>query len=237
MKNDLRKAWEFIKLGASVTKVLNISFLVIFMLVGLIAEALYLSGNGIGTLQFGGNGYDVGSFLILASLSFPTQFLVTTDVAYVVQTSSYKKKIQTKMFAEVSLITSLTAMSILVVARVIATVINPQKAALFWGDLPMMGVFTVVILIFTAVMYKYFWAAMIILYVVLFGTGCMAGYKSAVRGYNVLTRNDFPIAANIIIGYALILIGVGIIYLISVALYKKPFSKSAFGAAMSKYVS
>lgn len=237
MKSDLRKAWEFIKLGASVNKVLNISFLVIFMLVGLIAEALYLSGNGTGTLQFGGNGYDVGSFLILASLSFPTQFLVTTDVAYVVQTSSYKKKIQTKMLAEVSLITSLTAMSILVVARVIATVINPQKAALFWGDLPMMGAFTVMILIFTAVMYKYFWAAMITLYFVLIGISGMAGYKSAIQGYNVLTRNDLPIAANITIGYALVLIGVGIIYLISLALYKKPFSKSAFGAVMSKYVS
>ena len=237
MKNDLRKAWEFIKLGASVSKVLNISFLVIFMLVGLLAEGLYLSGKGIGTLRFGGNGYDVGSFLILASLSFPTQFLVTTDVAYVVQTSSYKKKIQTKMFAEVSLITSLATISILVVARVIATAINPQKTALFWGDLPMLGVFTVIILIFTAVMYKYFWAAMIILYIVLVGVSGMAGYRSAIQGYNVLTRNDLPVAANIAIGYALVLIGVGIAYLISVILYKKQFSKSAFGVAMSKYVS
>lgn len=231
MKNELRKAWELIKFGVCVNKVINILFLIIFVAIGIVGEIFYLS-TGISFSY----GFDISAFLLLAAVSFPAQFLITNDVAHVVQTSSYKKKIQTKMFAEVLLVTTLFAMTVFVLARAIATAIHPEFADKFWADVPWLGALTLLLLVFTEVIYKYFWAALIALYVFLMFVGGIAGYQTAVSGTNAFLQNRLPIAGNIVIGYVLAIVGVGAAYLLSLAIYKKPFSKAAFGAAMSKYV-
>ena len=158
--------------------------------------------------------------------------MVTTDVSHIVQTSSYKKKIQTKMFAEVFLITSLAAMTFLVFIRTIAGVVHPDLAAKLWNDIPIAGIMTMMVLIFTVIMYKYFWIA-----VFMMGISSRAGYLSVVKGPQDGLFAKVPVLGDIVIAYAFVLLGVGISYLISLALYKRPFSKAAFGAAMSKYVS
>ena len=232
MKNDLHKAFELMKFGICVNKGINIGAVVLFTVVGLVGECIYL-GTGF-TMNYG---FDLFAFLLIAVLSFPAQFMVTTDVSHIVQTSSYKKKIQTKMYTEVSLVFSLIAMTLLVFTRVIAGVAHPDLAAKFWSDLPMMGILTLIVWIFTAVMYKYFWIAMILLYVIIMGISGSAGYLSVVKGPQDGLFAKVPVLGNIVIAYAFVLLGVGISYLISLALYKKPFSKAAFGAVMSKYVS
>lgn len=220
------------KFGICVNKGINIGALVLFAVIGLAGELFYL-GTGF-TMNYG---FDFFAFLLLASLSFPAQFMVTTDVAYIVQTSSYKKKIQTKMFAEVSLITSLAAMTLLIFTRVIAGGVHPELAAKFWGDIPEMGMLAMAVLIFSVVMYKYFWIAMILLYVLAIGISGSAGYLSVAGGSSDILFENIPVAGDILLAYAFVFLGVGIAYLISLALYKKPFSKAAFGALMSKYVS
>lgn len=231
MKNDLRKAFELMKFGVCVNKGINIGAAVLFTAVGLVGECVYL-GTGF-TMNYG---FDLFAFLLIAVLSFPAQFMVTTDVSHIVQTSSYKKKIQTKMYAEVSLIFSLIAMTLLIFTRVIAGAVHPDLAAKFWSDLPMIGILTMIVWLFTAVMYKYFWIAMILLYVIVMGISGRAGYLSVVSGTQDGLFAKVPVLGDIVIAYAFVLLGVGISYLISLALYKKPFSKAAFGAAMSKYV-
>ena len=124
MKNDLRKAFELMKFGICVNKGINIGVLVLFVVIGLVGETFYLA-TGF-TMNYG---FDLFAFFLIAVLSFPAQFMVTTDVSHIVQTSSYKKKIQTKMFAEVSLITSLAAMTFLVFIRTIASAVHPDLAA------------------------------------------------------------------------------------------------------------
>ena len=232
MKNDLRKAFELMKFGICVNKGINIGALVLFTVVGLVGETFYLA-TGF-TMNYG---FDIFAFLLLAALSFPTQFMVTTDVSHIVQTSSYKKKIQTKMFAEVSLITSLAALTFLIFIRTIAGVVHPNLAAKLWNDIPIVGIMTMMILIFTVIMYKYFWIAMVVLYVLMMGIGGRAGYLSVVNGPQAGLFANVPVIGNVAIAYAFVFLGVGIAYLISLALYKRPFSKAAFGAVMSKYVS
>ena len=227
MKNDLRKAFELMKFGICVNKGINIGVLVLFVVIGLVGETFYLA-TGF-TMNYG---FDLFAFLLIAVLSFPAQFMVTTDVSHVVQTSSYKKKIQTKMFAEVSLITSLAAMTFLVFIRTIAGVVHPDLATKLWNDIPIAGIMTMMVLIFTVIMYKYFWIA-----VFMMGISSRAGYLSVVKGPQDGLFAKVPVLGDIVIAYAFVLLGVGISYLISLALYKRPFSKAAFGAVMSKYVS
>ena len=227
MKNDLRKAFELMKFGICVNKGINIGVLVLFVVIGLVGETFYLA-TGF-TMNYG---FDLFAFLVIAVLSCPTQFMVTTDVSHIVQTSSYKKKIQTKMFAEVSLITSLAAMTFLVFIRTIAGVVHPDLAAKLWNDIPIAGIMTMMVLIFTVIMYKYYWIA-----VFMMGIGGRAGYLSVVKGPQDGLFAKVPVLGDIVIAYAFVLLGVGISYLISLALYKRPFSKAAFGAVMSKYVS
>ena len=228
MKNDLRKAFELMKFGICVNKGINIGVLVLFVVIGLVGETFYLA-TGF-TMNYGF--FDLFAFLLIAVLSFPAQFMVTTDVSHIVQTSSYKKKIQTKMFAEVSLITSLAAMTFLVFIRTIAGVVHPDLAAKLWNDIPIAGIMTMMVLIFTVIMYKYYWIA-----VFMMGIGGRAGYLSVVKGPQDGLFAKVPVLGDIVIAYAFVLLGVGISYLISLALYKRPFSKAAFGAVMSKYVS
>ena len=95
MKNDLRKAFELMKFGICVNKGINIGVLVLFVVIGLVGETFYLA-TGF-TMNYG---FDLFAFLLIAVLSFPAQFMVTTDVSHIVQTSSYKKKIQTKKMPE-----------------------------------------------------------------------------------------------------------------------------------------
>ena len=227
MKNDLRKAFELMKFGICVNKGINIGVLVLFVVIGLVGETFYLA-TGF-TMNYG---FDLFAFLLIAVLSFPAQFMVTTDVSHIVQTSSYKKKIQTKMFAEVSLITSLAAMTFLVFIRTIAGVVHPDLAAKLWNDIPIAGIMTMMVLIVTVIMYKYYWIA-----VFMMGIGGRAGYLSVVKGPQDGLFAKVPVLGDIVIAYAFVLLGVGISYLISLALYKRPFSKAAFGAVMSKYVS
>ena len=96
---------------------------------------------------------------------------------------------------------------------------------------------TMMVLIFTVIMYKYFWIAMVVLYVLMMGIGGRAGYLSVVNGPQAGLFANVPVIGNVAIAYAFVFLGVGIAYLISLALYKRPFSKAAFGAVMSKYVS
>ena len=232
MKNDLCKAWQLMKFGICVNKGVNIGAMVLFSVIGLIGEAVYL-GTGF-TMNYG---FDLFAFLLLAAFSFPTQFMVTTDVSHMVQISCYKKKIQTRMYAEVSLIFSLIAMTFLVFTRMVAGAVHPDLASKFWNDIPMVGILTMVVWIFTVIMYKYFWIAMIILYALIMGFSGRAGYLGAVNGAQDGLFANVPVAGNIVIAYVFVFLGVGISYLVSLALYKKPFSKAAFGALMSKYVS
>lgn len=220
------------KFGICVNKGINIGVLVLFVVIGLVGETFYLA-TGF-TMNYG---FDLFAFLLIAVLSFPAQFMVTTDVSHIVQTSSYKKKIQTKMFAEVSLITSLAAMTFLVFIRTIAGVVHPDLATKLWNDIPIAGIMTMMVLILTVIMYKYFWIAMVVLYVFMMGIGGRAGYLSVVKGPQDGLFAKVPVLGDIVIAYAFVLLGVGISYLISLALYKRPFSKAAFGAVMSKYVS
>ena len=220
------------KFGICVNKGINIGVLVLFVVIGLVGETFYLA-TGF-TMNYG---FDLFAFLLIAVLSFPAQFMVTTDVSHIVQTSSYKKKIQTKMYAEVSLIFSLIAMTMLIFTRVIASAVHPDLAAKLWNDIPIAGIMTMMVLIFTVIMYKYFWIAMVVLYVFMMRIGGRAGYLSVVKGPQDGLFAKVPVLGDIVIAYAFVLLGVGISYLISLALYKRPFSKAAFGAVMSKYVS
>lgn len=231
MKRDLSKAFGLIRFGISMNKAMNIGCMVVFLIIGLVGEAYCVfTGNNILISQI-----DFWVFLVGAAFSFPAQFLLTTDVALAVQTSAYKKKIQTTMFMEVSLIMSLISATIFVIIRAIGAVIHPENATRLWGELPMIGAIICLILLFVVGMYKYYWISLILLYLVIFGLSGTVTFLSLMEGYDVLVLR-LPPALDVIICYALIFIGCGIAYLLSLAFYRKPFSKVAFGAAMSKYV-
>lgn len=231
MKKDLSKAFRFIRFGMCVNKAINMGGMMVFLILGFAGEVYYIS---TGKYALSGT-MDLCAFILMAALAFPAQFLVTSDIAHAVQTSPYKKSIQTKMFAEVSIVMYLMLMTALVLLRIIGVAMNPELATTLYSDLSLIGIMAAVILIFTTVMYKFFWIALVVLYIVVFGMSAGTTFLSFMEGCNIL-KMQLPVAVNVIIAYAFVVLGGGIGYLLSVAFYKRPFSKAAFGALMSKYV-
>lgn len=116
--------------------------------------------------------------------------------------------------------------TVLVIERIILVHVNPQDK-----DMLMFTLFTIVMMlfimfIFSAICYKYFVAGFIIFFALLIGTVLVLDEVCMRGGYEFICNMGF--GTFIIIGYAVILAGGAIEYLIGKLLYRKPLSEFAF---------
>jgi hypothetical protein len=90
-----------------------------------------------------------------------------------------------------------------------------------------------ILVVYLAVVYKFFWIMIVMMVVVCgasFGAGMSAGQGAA------MTQLPFGYPVAVLLGYVMITAAHFLAYGLSLLLYKREFSKYAFGAVMRKYM-
>lgn len=202
--------------------------MLLFTVIGIAFEIMLALGTGVyRDLVW----IDFGALFLYSAAMYPGQILMSLDISGMVQASPYKRKIQTSAMAFVSLCGNLAAFVIVLLVRGLSAWGMPQRAALIWSGLPVIGLMGMGLSIMGALLYKFYILSLIVIAVVFGGCGSFGAVGGNVR-MNMPGVMSLPAAIALCV--ALILLGNGIQYLIVRIIYKRPFSKGAFGNAVGK---
>lgn len=229
MINDIKMGFKILKYGFNFKTSITMS--IIFMVLGIFLE--------------------MGGSTIIGSVYVPLIGIYFGQIAHsivqstMVQSSSNKKKLQTKIPALVMGIIMLGYNTIVVVSRILLTYMNPEQRtsyieAMFWG-----GLMTLVIMAYFAFAMKYYWLATIgffVIFYVLYFSSMLSISTSIVLENASFTMvlnyaglgADISLGFGIVFSYVCILLGMLINYGISVLLYKKDYSKMNFQKALDR---
>lgn len=204
--------------------------MILFVVIGIAFEMMLVLGvrNRIISLWS-----DFGALFLYCAAMYPGQLLMTLDISGMVQASRYKKVIQTSAVSFVSLCGNLGALAILLLVRVLGAHIMPERADLIWGTLPIVGIMGLGLSIMGVLMYKFYIVSILVLTGVYGLSGGLMGYQNGM-GMEGGILPAMPLPAAIAFCIAMIFLGCGIQYLTARAIYKRPFSKLAFGNAVGK---
>lgn len=222
MKKEMIKAFKLGRYGVSLKG--NMVILVLF----------FVAGTFLGLLKPGKEAffkYLMSNILILCASMFPSQLLVSTDLAFLVQTSPYKKKVQTGLLAKVTFVCNIVALTWLLFLRIVSGILYQSL------ETELVSIFVTGILLFlfavcNAFIYKYFLWTTVVIYVFSLVIGIMGRFV-----YPDIWRSLFvsihPLWA-VVFAYGCVFLGSLVLYGISKLIYKKELSRFAFGAAMEK---
>lgn len=198
----------------------NVAGALIFMILGIVMQGF--QGN---TMSF------LGSVYIVLSVVFMYQLICSVSISTMVQTSGYKKQLQT-------LIPTMTCVPFMMIMYTVSVVMylfmktgNEQYAV---ENLLMTAIFVFIMQVYTGVAYKYFVVSMCVMMVTIYAFMFNSDriMEKLMSILSSLSLNSF--GAVIVIGYVAIVVGGVLEYLLSCLFYKKPLSKMAFGAALKR---
>lgn len=217
------------KYGMSAKQSFGTMFL--FVVIGIAFEIVTMLG--VGGQPFGW--LDFGALFLYSAAMYPAQVLMTLDISGMVQTSPYKKQIQTGAMSFASLCGNLAALVILLLVRGLGAYIAPERAIQIWGTFPLIGIMGLGLSIMGALMYKFYILSIVVL-IVIFGTaGTLGSFQGGMEMENSAGfLNSMSPSMAMVFCVIMILLGNAIQYLVVRALYKRPFSKGAFGNAVGK---
>ena len=189
----------------------------------------------------------LGSFFLVVLSMFPVQFLYSISLSNQVASSPYRKRLQTSMPTLMNLTLNIGIFTLLNIIKAVEIYLFPEDAELIIGSLIMLSIAELILAIYTGIVFKYYILATIILVVFFSIFGGIGGWIMAFQeqvysfyslfaatGYIFMGRMSF--VGAVIISYVLIFVGAGFQYLVSLAIYRKPLSKRAQGAAMRRYL-
>ena len=220
--------FEQVKYGLKLVKYglafkMQIAFSVIFLLFGVFVE---FAGRGRNML---------GGFYIVLSAMFIIQLIISLDLSTMVQTSPYKKKLQTSIPILACTPIMLFAYTVVVLIRLYYIYLDPAIS----GDTEnraavKAGLAAIILLLFfvsayMGICFKYFLVSLIGLMMVVFPISFIFNVP---RIFEAIDK--IPTAAIVAVGYILIIAGQCISYLLTRLTYKKDLSRYAFGAAMKR---
>ena len=171
---------------------------------------------------------DYGAILLYATALFPAQLLFGICNSKMVRSAACAKRLQTSAPACLTFACNLTVMFLLLAIRVVAANVMPNQAEKIWNNLLPDGILCILMNIMAVMLYKYYVPTMIvfIMSIVL------------VNSRGIITENGLaktlPVPVVIVFCLAAVFLGAGIQYLLSLALYKRPFSRLAFGSGYEK---
>lgn len=173
-----------------------------------------------------GSSYIAGFYVVLAGM-FIFQCIISMDASTLIQSSGYKKKIQTS-FPYMAVIPLVTVFyTILAVAhgimagypidgRTLTESYNIQVAYLF-----AMSILLFITLLYFGICYKFFMVGMILL------IATIMPLSMFISKYEEWIFSTFSLSQVIILGYILIAVGFVVSVLLSKAFYRKPLSRLA----------
>lgn len=229
MKKDIMKAFKLMRYGVMVKG--NFLMMVIFFIAGTVLEMM---GFGV-QIEDATSSYGrfIGSVFILCAAMFPGQLLVSTSLASLVQTSSYKKRIQTSMLAKLNVFCNFTAVTWIVFLRLVHGLVYHEDMAGQMDSLLLTGLFVLLFNLFGIIMYKYFVASIFIIVFFSMTFQMLDNWLSG--GYAPAVFHLHPLLA-VGFSYGMLIVGGLLSYWISKAVYKKELSRIAFGTAAAKQI-
>ena len=209
------------------------------------AVIMVIAGLALEFISHGTN--FLGSFFVVVLSMFPVQFLYSISLSDHVASSPYRKRLQTSMPTLMNLTLNIGIFTLLNIIKAVEIYLFPEDAELIIGSLIMLSIAELILAIYTGIVFKYYILATIILVVFFSIFGGIGGWIMAFQeqvysfyslfaatGYIFMGRMSF--GGAVIISYVLIFVGAGFQYLVSLAIYRKPLSKRAQGAAMKRYL-
>ena len=209
------------------------------------AVIMVIAGLALEFISHGTN--FLGSFFLVVLSMFPVQFLYSISLSNHVASSPYRKRLQTSMPALMNLILNIGIFTLLNIIKAVEIYLFPEDAELIIGSLIMLSIAELILAIYTGIVFKYYILATIILVVFFSIFGGIGGWIMAFQEqvysfYSVFAAMGYifigktSIVGAVVISYALLFVGAGFQYLVSLAIYRKPLSKRAQGAAMKRYL-
>ena len=189
----------------------NITFMLIFLGIGVVTEIV-----SKGTQYLG------GFYVVLCSM-YMFQFIMSLSMSDMIQSSGIGRRIQLDIPVKLNFTLSFVLFTVLIIFRSIMAGRYPEKANEIATSLFVIDILIFQLFIYTAVVYKYFLASIIIFCLVI-------GFITA--GLTFITNLDMfgglTLSTSIILGYVLIAVGTVLQYLICRLLIRKPISQRAF---------
>lgn len=185
----------------------NVMMLILFTAIGFVIE---LSSHGTNML---------GGFYFMLTGMFAYQMIIYMNASDYVQSSVMKRKLEVGMPVIVSTVVYLVLFTILVVEKYILIRMYPENTENYQDTLFMIIFILFGAMIFCGVCYKYFVASFIVFMLVIMT--CMSTIS------HILDVISLGLVKFAVLGYAAILLGGVIEYLISSLLYRKQLSEIA----------
>lgn len=212
MLKELKLGFRLIKYGYKIK--INVIMMVLILAIGIGVE-ITSQGTSI-----------IGGFYLMLIGMFSYQMVMSMDISEIVQSSSMKKKLQVELPVIISTIIYLVCYTFLLIERAILIKQNPQNKEELLFTLFSILLIMVAVYIFTSICYKYFVAGMILFFVLFMGIygGVTFLWRTGIGA--ALCEMKFGWIA--VFGYAIVLLGGGLEYLLGSFLYRKPLSEFAF---------
>lgn len=191
----------------------NVMMLILFTAIGFVIE---LSSHGTNIL---------GGFYFMLTGMFAYQMIIYMNASDYVQSSVMKRKLEVGMPVIVSTVVYLVLFTILVAEKYILIRMYPENTENYQDTLFMIIFILFGAMIFCGVCYKYFVASFIVFMLVIIT--CMSTISSWLCHHHISEVISLGLVNLAVLGYAAILLGGVIEYLISSLLYRKQLSEYA----------
>lgn len=212
MIKDLKMGFRLIKYGYKIK--MNVILMIVILAAGIVAE---ISSKGTSFL---------GGFYLMMTGMFAYQLIMSMDISEMVQSSAVKRKMQVGLPVVASTVVYLAAYTFLLVERVILIRQNPQSKEELLYTLFTILLIMITVYVFSSICYKYFVAGFILFLILFMGVdaGAMILWDNGIGAWLC----QIGLGWLAVLGYAVVLLGGGIEYLLGSLLYRKPLSEFAF---------
>ncbi len=212
MLKDLKMGFQLMKYGYKIK--MNVIMMVVILAFGIVAE---ISSKGTSFL---------GGFYLMMTGMFAYQLIMSMDISEMVQSSAAKRKLQVGLPVVASTVVYLASYTFLLVERVILIHQNPQSKEELLYTLFTILLIMITVYIFSSICYKYFVAGFILFLILFIGvdTGAVILWNNGIGAWLC----QIGLGWLAVLGYAVVLLGGGIEYLLGSLLYRKPLSEFAF---------
>ena len=209
-RNELTICFRLLKYTMNVK--MSIVSVIIFIVGGTLFELVTVfAGNRI-TFQ---TWLDYGALFLFTAAIYPAQLIYSMDMSSMVQSSAYKKKIQTLFPAILSFMSNLTVMAFLLLIRGLGAQLRPDIASQLWTGMFFNGMLLLFMNMMTVLIYKFY-----VLTIAAFAVGC--GALASVWSVQSVMGREIAILAPFVILFCLAMVFVGILiqYFLAKAIYK-----------------
>lgn len=212
MLKDLKMGFQLMKYGYKIK--MNVIMMFVILAFGIVAE---ISSKGTSFL---------GGFYLMMTGMFAYQLIMSMDISEMVQSSAAKRKLQVGLPVVASTVVYLASYTFLLVERVILIHQNPQSKEELLYTLFTILLIMITVYIFSSICYKYFVAGFISFLILFIGvdTGAVILWNNGIGAWLC----QIGLGWLAVLGYAVVLLGGGIEYLLGSLLYRKPLSEFAF---------